>query len=126
MPESRQVLIVEDEPTIGLSLEDMLEDLGWGTIGIATRVAQALSLLEGATPDAAILDVNLHGERSYAVADVLAARGIPYIFATGYGDTEHPERHRQAPTVTKPYTMADIRTALAAASPGACAAEHPH
>ncbi len=60
-------------------------------------------------PDIAILDVNLHGERSYPIADALADRGVLYVFATGYGDTEHPGRHRHVPTLTKPYSLEDVR-----------------
>ena len=115
MAAGRRILIVEDEPVIGFALEDMLDEIGWRTLGIAARVGAALKLLEGDTPDAAILDVNLHGEQSYPVADALAGLGIPYIFATGYGDREHPERHRLVPTVTKPYTIHDIEKALSAA-----------
>ncbi|MDP8994603.1 MAG: response regulator [Pseudomonadota bacterium] len=88
-----------------MALEDMLESVGWQTVGIASRVAQAPYLIETAAPDGAVLDVNLHGDKSYPVADVLAARGVPYVFATGYENTEHPERHRHAPTVTKPYSL---------------------
>ena len=109
----KRILVVEDEPMIGFYLEDLLEALGWQSIGVATRVNQALRLLETETPDAAILDVNLHGERSYPVADLLAARQIPYLFATGYGDTEHPEQHRGVPTITKPYTLHEVESALA-------------
>jgi DNA-binding response OmpR family regulator len=69
-----RVLIVEDEPVIGLALEDILESFGWESAGIASRVVQALDLLETAMPDAAILDVNLHGEKSYPIADALADR----------------------------------------------------
>lgn len=107
-----RVLIVEDEPVIGLALEDILESFGWKSAGIASRVVQALDLLETAMPDAAILDVNLHGEKSYSIADALAHRRVPYVFATGYGDAEHPERHRGVPTVTKPYSIDDVRLAL--------------
>lgn len=112
MLESKRVLIVEDEPIIGLALEEILEAIGCQTAGIAVRVMQALDLLAEMPVDAAILDVNLHGEQSYPVADALADRGIPFIFATGYGDQEHPQRHKHAPTVTKPYSIAGIREAL--------------
>lgn len=114
MLEPKCVLIVEDEPIIGVALEEILEAIGCQTAGIAVRVMQALDLLASTRVDAAILDVNLHGEQSYPVADALADRGIPYIFATGYGDREHPQRHKQAPTVTKPYSLVDIRDALGA------------
>jgi CheY-like chemotaxis protein len=93
----------------------MLDHLGWETVGIASRVPQALDMIDAASPDAAILDVNLHGEQSYPVADALDDRGVPYVFATGYGDSEHPERHRKAPTLTKPYSLEDVRAALAEA-----------
>jgi CheY-like chemotaxis protein len=107
-----RILIVEDEPVIGLALEDMLEGVGWEVVGVVSRVAQALDLLQRTAPDVAILDVNLHGETSYPVADALAERNVPYVFATGYGDAEHPERHCHAPTVTKPYSLEDVRLAL--------------
>ncbi len=112
MLEGRSVLILEDEPVIGFALEDMVETIGGRVCGTAFRVAEALQLLEHQSCDAAILDVNIAGERSYPVADALAARGIPFIFATGYGDSEHPERFAKWPTVTKPYGLDDIRAAL--------------
>ena len=108
----KRVLIVEDEPVIGFALEDMLDSLGWETIGVASRVQEALDLIRSDAPDTAILDVNLHGEKSYPVADLLADREIPYIFATGYGDSEHPPRHKQITTLTKPYSIEQIRAAL--------------
>ena len=115
MLDGRTVLIVEDEPVIGFALEDMVELIGGRVCGTAARVAEAFELLSRHQCDAAILDVNIAGERSYPVADLLAARGIPFIFATGYGDSEHPERFAKWPTVTKPYGLDDIRDALAGA-----------
>lgn len=109
----KRILIVEDEPILGFDLEDMLEGLGWEAVGIATRLHRALELIESAAPDAAILDVNLHNEQSYPAADMLADRRIPFIFATGYGDSQHPERHRSVPTLIKPYSQDDVRAALA-------------
>jgi DNA-binding response OmpR family regulator len=90
MTANNKVLIVEDEPIVGLALEDMLESLGWVVIGVAARVQQGLNMIQTTAPAFAILDVNLHGEQSYPIADALADRGVPYIFATGYGDTAHP------------------------------------
>jgi CheY-like chemotaxis protein len=108
----KRVLIVEDEPAIALALEDMVESLGWIAVGLASRVKQGLDLVEECTADLAILDVNLHGERSYPIADALADKGVPYIFATGYGNTEHPDRHRHVPTLTKPYTRESLRQTI--------------
>ena len=110
--EGRSVLILEDEPIIGFALEDMVEAIGGCVCGTAFRVAEALDLLDQRGCDAAILDVNIAGERSYPVADALAARGIPFIFASGYGDSEHPGRFASWPTVTKPYGLDDIKEAL--------------
>ncbi len=111
-----RVLIVEDEPVIALALEEILEAIGCTVVGIATAVPQALRLIAEAPPQLAVLDVNLHGARSYPVADALSERGIGFVFATGYGDSDHPDRYRSLPTVTKPYKPEDIRAALAVAA----------
>jgi DNA-binding NtrC family response regulator len=113
--DGRYVLIVEDEPIIGFALEDIVETLGGRVCGTAFRVADAIALAAGSDCHAAILDVNVAGERSYPVADELIARDIPFIFATGYGDSEHPPRFARWPTVTKPYGLDDIREGLIAA-----------
>lgn len=111
----KQVLILEDEPIIGFALEDMLLSLGCQEVVVANHLEEAEEAVRSSSIEAAILDVNIHGKRSYPVADMLADLELPYVFATGYGDTEHPERHRSAPTVTKPYSSDDIARALAAA-----------
>lgn len=108
----KRVLILEDEPVIGLALEDILEALGCKVTGIAHQVAPAIELINLREFDAAILDVNIHGSPNYEVADLLAARGVPYVFATAYDSTVHPKAHSQAPTVTKPYSTSDLATAL--------------
>ena len=112
MLEGKHVLILEDEPIIGFALEDMLISIGCPTVLMATRLDEAQKIIEANSVDAAILDVNIHGERSYSLADELAVRELPYIFASGYGDTEHPEEHRSVPTVIKPYGAEDIKAAL--------------
>jgi len=80
-----RVLVVEDEMLVLMILEDMLADLGCESVTAAATVAQALALVETDTFDVAMLDMNLGGDRSYPVADALAARGVPFAFATGYG-----------------------------------------
>lgn len=107
-----RVLVLEDEPIIGFALEDMLLDIGCGAVFLATRLSEAMQVIENEPVDAAILDVNIHGERSYPVADALRLRPLPYVFASGYGDTEHPPEHRSVPTLVKPYNIEDIRSAL--------------
>lgn len=118
MLEGKRVLIVEDEPVIGFVLEDMLDVIGCKPVGIATRVEQALEIVAAREIDAAILDVNIHGQRSYSVADALVAQGVPFIFATGYDGTEHPSRYRQVLTLAKPYSIDDVQRALATVTAG--------
>jgi len=105
------VLILEDEPIIGLALEDILVAEGASVLH-TSWIEEARDLLIEKTVDTAILDVNVHGTLSYPVADLLAEQQIPFIFATGYGDRAHPSRFAAVPTIAKPYSAEDIRTAL--------------
>jgi CheY-like chemotaxis protein len=82
----RRVLVVEDEPLIAMLLEDMLSDLEVTIAGVAESVPAALDLLQGLEEvDGAILDMNLRGRSVEPVAEALAKRGIPFVFASGYG-----------------------------------------
>ena len=103
-----RVLVVEDEPVVAMCLEDMLDELGCVTVGPASRLSEGLSLAEGAL-DAAILDINLAGERSNEIAERLRARGIPFAFASGYGVA--PEGYA-VPMIEKPYRTRDIGAVL--------------
>jgi CheY-like chemotaxis protein len=108
-----RILVIEDEPIVAMCLEDMLDTLGHATIGPAGRVAEGLALVEASTPDAAILDINLSGERSDPIAHALVARGVPLVFATGYGAP--PEGFGiETPLLEKPYRLEQLRAALAA------------
>ena len=115
MSASRNVLIVEDEPLISMMLEDFLDELGHSVAGVCDNVSDALAAIERGGIDAAVLDVNLRGgERSFAVADALAAAGIVFVFASGgSGDTLPPE-HAGRPTLGKPFTMEGLDAALSA------------
>ncbi len=106
-----RVLVVEDEPVVAMCLEDILEELGCVTVGPANRLSEGLALAQAEALDAAILDINLAGERSNAIAETLHARGIPFAFASGYGSA--PEGFG-APMIEKPYRAADIGDALTA------------
>jgi DNA-binding response OmpR family regulator len=109
------VLIVEDEPILGFALEDMVLAMGASEVTLLSRLEEAEAFLSQATPDLAILDVNIHGKLSYGIADRLLDAQVPYFFATGYGDRTHPSQHTAMPTVTKPYSTRDIEQAIEAA-----------
>jgi CheY-like chemotaxis protein len=106
------VLIVEDESLISMMLEDFLDSLGHRVAGTCETVAEALARVEEGGFDVAIIDVNLNGERVWPVADRLAARGIPYVLATGGHIEPPPEAHAAAPVLSKPFTLDAIEPAL--------------
>ena len=110
--EGRRVLVVEDEMTIALMIEEMLHDLGAQVIGPESRLDAALRLAGEAPIDAAILDVNIRGGNSYPVADILAERGIPFIFCSGYNEWALEERHRDRPRLMKPYSLKELEDQL--------------
>lgn len=106
-----RVLVVEDEPVVAMYLEDMLEALGCHTIGPASRLVDGLALAEAGGFEAAILDINLGGERSTPIAEALRARGVPFAFASGYG--RPPEGFGEGvPMIEKPYREAEVAGAL--------------
>ena len=80
-----RVLIVEDEVLLALHLEDLLISLGHEVAGHATRIEMAIEFAYKSDIDFAILDINVAGTKSFPVADILRRRGVPFIFATGYG-----------------------------------------
>jgi CheY-like chemotaxis protein len=108
----RRILVVEDEMLVALLLHDMLGDLGCRVEGSAASVDQALSMIEGQVVDAAVLDVNLSGQMSYPVADALIARGIPFVFSSGYSSNRLQEGYRTFPALQKPYHISELRRAL--------------
>jgi DNA-binding response OmpR family regulator len=107
-----RILIVEDEMLVAMNIEDMLLDLGHEVAGLASRLGPALELARESRFDAAMLDVNLAGEPSFPVAEVLIGRGIPFLFATGYGRQGLEERYRDCPFLQKPFRMAELGAAL--------------
>ena len=107
------VLLVEDQLVIALDVENMLAEFGIGTIHTVGTPGEALSALTGIEPDFAILDINLGSSTSIPVAEELRARGIPFVFATGYGDSVMiPPSLADASVVRKPYSPDALREAL--------------
>jgi CheY-like chemotaxis protein len=103
----RRVLVVEDEALVAMLLEDRLRDAGAEVVGPVGSVGEALGLIEGAARDgglgAAVLDVKLGGEVVRPLADRLAALGVPFLFATGYGEGWDRGAHATAPVLPKPF-----------------------
>jgi CheY-like chemotaxis protein len=112
---AKRVLVVEDELMIRMLLEDMLGELGYAIAAEAGRLEEAMEAVRSADFDLAILDVNLNGQPIAPVADALAARGTPFVFATGYGDRGLPDAHRNRPVLKKPFQMEGLREMLQSA-----------
>ena len=110
----KRILLVEDEALIAAMVSDMLADLGATVVGPANSLPKALALAQSADFDAAVLDVNLQGERVDAVADLLIGRGIPVLFASGYGAAAI----RGQAAIDKPYTQDKLAQALSAVMAG--------
>jgi CheY-like chemotaxis protein len=110
-----RVLFVEDEPLVAMLIEDMLIELGIEVVGPASKLEKALELAREAAIEAAVLDINIRGVLTFPVADLLLERGIPVIFATGYGSSVLPERFRRTQTLQKPFDQLQFAGALRAA-----------
>ena len=108
-----RVLVVEDEYLIRMLLEDMLGDLGYEIAGAVGTIAEASELAAKGDFNLAILDVNLDGEEIYPVADILAKRGLPFVFVSGYGQDSLPERYRGRSCLQKPFQAEQLKTTLA-------------
>lgn len=106
-----RILVVEDEPFIAMGLEQLLPKLGYEVVSVASHLRDALAKAEAGGFDLAILDVNLSGELSYRVADVLLAKGIPFIFCTAYADVAFG-RYTHVPVLQKPFDKKALSRAI--------------
>jgi CheY-like chemotaxis protein len=109
---AKRVLVVEDESMIRMLLDGMLSDLGHTVAAEAGRIEEAMALAKDADFDIAILDVNLNGQPITPVVEVLVGRGLPFVFATGYGQRGVPEPYRENPTLQKPFQVEALARAL--------------
>lgn len=108
------VLIVEDEAIISFLIEDMLLELGCGSVTNVAGIVEALSALDDGRPDVAVLDVNLDGLEVYPVAERLKASGVPFVFTTGYGSDGLKPEWAHMPVVQKPFRADMLAKALLA------------
>jgi CheY-like chemotaxis protein len=108
---ARRILVVEDEPFIAMGLEQLLPRLGYEVVSVASHLRDALTKAEAGGFDLAILDVNLSGELSYRVADLLLSKGIPFIFCTAYADVAFG-RYTHVPVLQKPFDKKALSRAI--------------
>lgn len=99
---------------VAMIIEDTLSDLGCVVVGPMHNLEQGLAAAASERIDGAFLDVNLRGQLVYPVAEALAARGVPFAFVTGYGETGIDERYRGAPILTKPFLPETIERLVTA------------
>ncbi len=107
-----RVFIVEDEALVSMMLEDFLDDIGCRVVAVSARLDDAIGKAKSIPMDVAVLDVNLAGEQSYPVADILRARSIPFVFATGYGITGVSAELQDTPVLVKPFGRMQLAEAL--------------
>jgi len=114
MLDGRRIMVVEDDYLVALGLSTVLEEAGAHVVGPVASAQEAVALLEEGREivDAAVLDVDLNGEKSYPVADALALRDIRFVFATGYGIDALAEGYRHYPRCQKPFDHHAILRAL--------------
>jgi CheY-like chemotaxis protein len=101
-PGGKRVLLVEDEALVAMMIQEFLTEGGHSVVGPISRAAEALSAAREGHFDTAILDINLGDSMAYPVADILAARGIPFAFVTGYEADTVDERFSDVPVLQKP------------------------
>jgi CheY-like chemotaxis protein len=107
-----RVLLVEDETLVSMLMEDILVEFGCVVVGPAARLEAALKIAAEEAVDIALLDVNLAGQRSFPIADLLAERGVPFIFVSGYGEQGLEAPHQNRPVIQKPFSPEAISQAL--------------
>src|SRR5262245_21302569 len=103
-----RVLVVEDEELVAMMIDGYLEDLGCTVAATARTVPEAVNAAETLSIQLALLDVNLAGKPVFPAAEALAAKGVPFIFSSGYGSSAVPEQFRAAPVIPKPFRIEEL------------------
>lgn len=107
-----RVLVVEDEMTVAMLIEDMVSELAYEVAGVVPRLEDAMRLLDSDSFDLAMLDVHLGGKTVFPFASELERREIPFLFATAYGARGIPEEFRHHQVLQKPFGPVELRRAL--------------
>jgi CheY-like chemotaxis protein len=104
-PAGSSVFLVEEEVMSRMMVADMLQELRYSVAAEAGEINEAIRLAQSTDFDLAILDVNVNGKVISPVADLIRARNLPFIFATGYGSSGLPEEYRDRPALQKPFQI---------------------
>jgi CheY-like chemotaxis protein len=107
-----RVLVVEDEMTVAMLIEDMVGELAYEVAGVVPCLEDAMRLVDSDSFDLAMLDVHLNGQTVFPFAAALEERDIPFLFATAYGPRGIPEEFRDRPILQKPFGPLELRRAL--------------
>lgn len=107
-----RVLLVEDQMIVAMQIEDILQAAGCKVVGPVGTLEAAIAMARDEPLDAAVLDVNLDGDKVYPAAEELHSRGIPFILATGYGEQTLPEKWRYRPRLSKPFRREQLEQLL--------------
>ncbi|HWA69855.1 MAG TPA: response regulator [Rhizomicrobium sp.] len=111
-PAAPRVLVVEDEMTVAMLIEDMVSELAYEVAAVVPRLEDAMRLLDSNIFDLAMLDVHLNGKTVFAFAAALETREIPFLFATAYGLCAIPAEFQGHPVLRKPFGPVELRRAL--------------
>lgn len=110
---ARRILIAEDEFLVSVLLEQDMTEAGYRVIGPYTRFSEAMNGVRQGGFELALLDINMNGHMAYPLADALLAQGVPFIFLSGYGAQDMPERFRACPRISKPYNLSVLLREIA-------------
>ncbi len=113
--EGLRFMVVDDEMIVALDLEDMLTELGHQVVETASRVERGLEIARTCDLDMAILDINVRGVLSFPIASILRDRGVPVIFASGYGQRGLIDGFQDAHVLTKPFDIDGLAQVVAKA-----------
>ena len=108
----RRILLVEDETIIAMMMKEMLADLGYDVAETAAQIQSARLAAENGAFDLAILDLNLGGNATYPIAEILQSRRIPFVFSTGYDSAALEPRFAEAPRLQKPFEYEDLQAVM--------------
>ena len=107
-----RVLVVEDEMTVAMLIEDMVNELSFEIAAVVPRLEDAMRLVDSDDFDVAMLDVHLNGKTVFPFAAELDKRGVPYLFATAYGGRGIPEQFKDHMVLEKPFGPLELGRAL--------------